>query len=93
MQIIIAAVIFAIVFYSWNTLQSLILSVFNRKAVNNTLINISGYAWFWSIVLINIVLLCFSTWFYFKTKNTPGSIGKRGLPGEPGDDVVPVAAY
>jgi len=89
MKIIIAAVIFAIIFYSWNTIQSLIVSVFNRKAVNSTLINISGYAWFWSLVLINIVLLCFTTWFYFEKKNTPGNIGKKGFPGPAGEDALP----
>jgi len=90
MQVIILAIVFAVLFYSWNAIKSGLggFKLFSQ-ASNNNAIRVSkyGYTWFWSLVLINGILLAFSTWFYFNKKATPGDVGRKGFPGLPGEVV------
>ena len=80
--ILILAVIFAIVFYSWTALKNMVsLTIFS-----NTNVTPQGFMWFGSILLINIVILAFIIWFYYYVRDRPGPVGKRGFPGQSGDD-------
>jgi hypothetical protein len=93
MQVIILAIVFAVLFYSWNAIKSGLggfsLTGLFGQASNNNASRVSkyGYMWFWTLVLINGILLAFSTWFYFNKKATPGDVGRKGFPGLPGEVV------
>ncbi len=91
MELIVFAVLFALIFYFWDFIKNLLFYSFGQKQTsqknsNTTLLDNYGYRWFWIIVLINVILLCFSTWFYYNKKYEPGQIGKTGLPGYAGDN-------
>ena len=89
MQVIIFAIVFAVLFYSWNAIKNGVssINIFGHASNNNTSrVSKYGYMWFWTLVLINGILLAFSTWFYFTKKAVPGDAGKKGFPGLPGDD-------
>jgi hypothetical protein len=82
MYIIISAISFAIIFYSWTTLKNILtVTIFS-----NTNIAPQGFMWFGSILLINIIIFAFIIWFYYYILNRPGPVGKRGFPGQPGDN-------
>lgn len=89
MQVIILAIVFAVLFYSWNAIKSGMIGIglFSQASNNNaSRVGKYGYMWFWTLVLINCILLAFSTWFYFTKKAVPGDAGRKGFPGLPGDD-------
>jgi hypothetical protein len=82
MYIIIAAIIFAIVFYSWTTIKN----VLSITIFSNTNITPQGFMWFGSILLINIIIFAFIIWFYYYIRDRPGPVGRQGFPGQSGDD-------
>ena len=82
MYIIIAAFIFAIVFYSWTTIKN----VLSITIFSNTNITPQGFMWFGSILLINIIIFAFIIWFYYYVRDRPGPVGRQGFPGQSGDD-------
>lgn len=82
MYIIIAAIIFAIIFYSWSTIKNII----NLTIFGNTKISSQGFLWFGSILLLNIFILSFVIWYYYYIRNQPGPVGRRGFPGLAGDN-------
>ncbi len=82
MYIIIAAFIFAIVFYSWTTIKN----VLSITIFSNTNITPQGFMWFGSILLINIIIFAFIIWFYYYIRDRPGPVGRQGFPGQSGDD-------
>lgn len=82
MYIILFAVVFAIVFYLWSTIKNFV----TVTVLSNTNITPQGFMWFGSLLLLNLVILGFVIWFYYNTKNKPGSMGKKGVTGLPGDN-------
>jgi hypothetical protein len=82
MYIIIFAIIFAVIFYSWTTLKN-ILSV---TIFSNNTITPQGFMWFGSLLLLNIVIFAFIIWFYYYIRDRPGPVGRQGFPGQPGED-------
>lgn len=82
MYIILAAIIFAIVFYSWATIKNIV----SVTIFSNTNITPQGFIWFGSILLLNIVIFGFIIWFYYYIRDRPGPVGRQGFPGQPGDN-------
>lgn len=82
MYIILAAIVFAIVFYSWTTLKNIVtVTIFS-----NTNITSQGFMWFASILLLNLVIFVGTIWFYYYIRDRPGPVGKPGFPGQAGDN-------
>ncbi len=82
MYIIIFAVIFAIIFYSWTTLKNIVtVTIFS-----NTNVTPQGFMWFGSLLLLNIVIFAFIIWFYYYIRDRPGPVGRPGFPGNAGED-------
>lgn len=80
MYIIIGALIFAIIFYSWTTIKNII----TVTLLSNTNITPQGFMWFGSLLLLNTIIFGFIIWFYYYVKERPGPIGKPGFQGQSG---------
>ena len=84
MKIIAYAVLFMIAFYSIGKIGYIVNSVKSLLYTQNQQIN---FMWFTSILLINIILITFTIWYYYHIKNNSfGPSGPKGYPGLPGND-------
>ena len=76
MYIIIIAVIFGLLFYSWSIIKLINIGQYT---------SVTGFNWVATIAIINIIVLIALIWNYYKLKNIPGPPGQKGLPGQSGD--------
>lgn len=82
MYIIFGALILILVFFFWDSIISM-LNIMKKGNIE------SGYTWFFSLLIINIVILSFIIGFYYYKNKLEGKIGKtgeKGFPGEIGSD-------
>ena len=83
MKIILAAILFMIIFFSFGKIGYIINFVQNSLSSDNKY----GFMWFFSIIFINLILLGYTIWQYHYTKNNSfGPIGPKGYPGLIGDE-------
>ena len=84
MNYIIAAILFALVFFSYSTVQNLVKSVFNGSG---NLYNINSYAWFYGLVIINLIVILFVFYYSrYRMLYTPGDLGPKGYKGYNGEN-------
>ena len=82
MQILIAGIIFAVVWYFATIVINLIGSVKPTIPGTNLFVNVKGFAWFFALFIINIVIMGFIIGFYYyKKNNSYGPPGDSGYPG------------
>tara|TARA_B100001093_G_C26801465_1_gene1003602 strand:+ start:287 stop:571 length:285 start_codon:yes stop_codon:yes gene_type:complete len=91
MNYIIAAILFALIFFSYATVKNLVKSVFNGSG---TLYNINSYAWFYGLVIINLIVILF-VFYYSKYRMlyTPGDLGPKGYKGYNGENADNCVIY
>lgn len=85
MEIIIASIAFAVIWFivsiGWNVVKSVYPTAPSALKFDNN----KGYAWFFGLVIVNLIITAFITGFYYyKTRVNKGAPGPRGYPGQPG---------
>ena len=84
MKIILLAIFFMIVFYSFGKIGYIINFVKNQTPSQ---ISIYGYMWFFSILFINLILITYTISYYYYSKNhSYGPTGPKGYPGKVGEE-------
>jgi hypothetical protein len=82
MNLLILAAIFAVLWFSADTIRLIFNSVY--QYAGNTIGN-KAFMWFSSLLLINLAILLFIIGFYYyKISASPGAVGPRGYPGSTG---------
>jgi len=79
MWLIYLSILFVIGLYFFESIKMMISNVVSTKM--NT-----GFIWFITLVIINIVLLIFIYLFTYLKTNEPGPVGVGGLKGFPGQE-------
>ncbi len=80
MFVIVIAVFLVIIILFWETIMNLVKTMSNSSLQN-------GYLWFFSLVIINIILISIILGYYYYVTTNPGDAGipgPTGLPGQPG---------
>ena len=91
MNYIIAAVLFALIFFSYSMIKSLVITVFNGSS---NLYNINSYAWFYGLLIINLIVILFVYYYSrYKMLYTPGDLGPKGYNGYTGNDAENCIIY
>ena len=89
MNYILIALLFAVIFYSFSSIRYIIKSIFDGTG---NLYNVNSYAWFWSLIIINLIILIFIYGYSWYKKNYAigdiGQLGFRGLPGQSARDCI-----
>ena len=84
MKIILAAILFMIVFYSIGKIGYIINFI---KGLTSTQRNLYGFMWFFSILFINLILIAYTIGYYHYAKdNSYGPSGPKGYPGKVGEE-------
>ena len=81
MFIIVFAVFLVIIILFWETIMTLVKTMSNSSLQN-------GYLWFFSLLIINIILISIILGYYYYLTTYPGESGipgQTGFPGQPGD--------
>jgi hypothetical protein len=84
MKIILAALLFMIIFFSIGKIGYIIKFV-NTYVIKD--INIFAFMWFFSILIINLLIISYTIgYYYYIKKNSIGPPGPNGYPGLSGID-------
>jgi hypothetical protein len=81
MLIIIVAIFLVIIILFWETIMTLVKTMSNSSLQN-------GYLWFFSLFIINLILISIILGYYYYLSITPGMLGipgNTGFAGKPGD--------
>ena len=81
MIIIITSIFLVLALLFWSTIQTAVKTIFNSNLDN-------GYLWFFSLLIINIIVLITLVVYYNYLMTTPGKQGMQGdagFPGQPGE--------
>ena len=89
MNYIVLALLFAVIFYSFSSIRYIVKSIFDGSG---NLYNVNSYAWFWSLIIINLIILIFIySYTWYKNNYSVGNMGEagfKGLPGQPAKDCI-----
>jgi hypothetical protein len=85
MEIILASIAFAVIWFvvsiGWNIVKSVHPTSPSALKFDNN----KGYAWFFGLVIVNLIITAFIVGFYhYKTRMARGLPGLRGYPGPDG---------
>ena len=88
MEIILASVAFAVIWFivsiGWNLVKSVHPTTPSALKFDNN----KGYAWFFGLVIVNLIITAFIIGFYYyKTRVMRGLPGLRGYPGTDGGQI------
>ena len=84
MKIILAAILFTIVFYSIGKIGYIINFI---KGLTPTQGTLYGFMWFFSILFINLILIAYTIgYYYYAKKHSYGPSGPKGYPGKVGEE-------
>ena len=88
MEIILASIAFAVIWFivsiGWNLVKSVHPTTPSALTFNNN----KGYAWFFGLVIVNLIITTFIIGFYYyKTRVSRGLPGLRGYPGADGGQI------
>lgn len=90
MEIILASIAFAVIWFVVSIGWNLVKSVYPTSPSALTFNNNKGYAWFFGLVIVNLIITGFIIGFYYyKTRVSRGLPGLRGYPG-PNDSQIQV---
>lgn len=81
MYVIIIAVFIVVIILFWETIMTLVKTMSNASLQN-------GYLWFFSLLIINVILISIIIGYYYHLTTNPGKEGiqgKTGFPGQPGE--------
>jgi hypothetical protein len=93
MEIVIVSIAFAIIWFTISIGWNLVKSVYPTTPSALTFDNNKGYAWFFGLVIVNLIITAFIIGFYYyKTRINYGPPGPRGYPGEDGVSVQVIRA-
>ena len=85
MEIVIASIAFAIVWFTISIGWNIVKSVYPTSPSALKFDNNKGYAWFFGLVIVNLIITAFTIGFYYyKTRINVGPPGVRGYPGQDG---------
>ena len=88
MEIIIASIAFAVIWFIVSIGWNLVKSVYPTAPSALKFDNNKGYAWFFGLVIVNLIITAFIIGFYYyKTRVSKGQPGPRGYPGQPGGQI------
>lgn len=88
MEIVIASIAFAIVWFTISIGWNLVKSVYPTTPSALKFDNNKGYACFFGLVIVNLIITAFIIGFYYyKTRVSKGPSGVRGYPGQDGASV------
>jgi len=79
--VIVLAVFLVIIILFWETIITLVKTISNSNLQN-------GYLWFFSLLIINVILISIILGYYYYLTNNSGAVGvpgQTGFPGQPGD--------
>lgn len=84
MKIILLAILFMIVFYSLGKIGYIIKFVKENTSIQG---NLYGFMWFFSILIINLILISYTIgYYYYVKKHSYGPSGPKGYPGKVGEE-------
>jgi hypothetical protein len=88
MEIILASIAFAVIWFvvsiGWNIVKSVHPTSPSALKFDNN----KGYAWFFGLVIVNLIITAFIVGFYYyKTRMARGLPGLRGYPGQDGGQI------
>lgn len=87
MNLVIYALAFAVIWFSFGTIRTLINSVASSRSFQA---NTTTFMWYFSLVAINLIITVFIIWFYYyKIGGSPGAMGPRGYKGAEGSPSPP----
>ena len=77
MYVIVIAVFLVVIILFWETIMGLVKTMSNSNLQN-------GYLWFFSLLLINVILISVILGYYYFLTTQTGAVGIPGAPGYPG---------
>jgi len=88
MEIILASIAFAVIWFMVSIGWNIVKSVHPTSPSALTFNNNKGYAWFFGLVIVNLIITAFIIGFYYyKTRVNSGLPGLRGYPGADGGQI------
>ncbi len=85
MEIILASIAFAAIWFIVSIGWNIVKSVYPTSPSALKFDNNKGYAWFFGLVIVNLIITAFIVGFYYyKTRVAIGLPGLRGYPGPAG---------
>jgi len=84
MFIILTVILILTVIYFWNNILTL-LKILKTGNLDST----TGYIWFFTLLIINIIIITFIYGFYYYKTNQTGKDGSNGINGFPGEQGEP----
>ena len=81
MYVIVISMFIVIIILFWETIMTLVKTMSNSSLQN-------GYAWFFSLLVINVILISIILGYYYHLTTHPGTEGlpgPTGFPGQPGE--------
>jgi hypothetical protein len=77
MYIIVISVFLVIIILFWETIMTLVKTMTHSNLQN-------GYLWFFSLLIINVIIISIILGYYYYLTNQTGDIGIPGITGFPG---------
>jgi hypothetical protein len=91
MNYIVIALLFAVIFYSFSSIRYIVKSIFDGSG---NLYNVNSYAWFWSLLIINLIIIIFIYGYsWYKNNYSLGDMGQPGFRGVPGKQAKDCIIY
>jgi hypothetical protein len=84
MYIVIFAIFLILILLFWSTIQTAVKTMSSSNLQN-------GYVWFFSLLIINVIVISIILGYYYYLTSKPGNLGlpgESGFPGQEGDECI-----